>query len=80
MDLSKNWFFFDTERAQKVSSWLRAQKEHLCWIYNNLWGLGTESRNRVSLPARQATQPGGIGFLESIFGLLKSLKIRALAT
>jgi len=27
--------------------------------------------------ARQATQPGGIGSLESILGLLKSLKIRA---
>jgi hypothetical protein len=34
--------------------------------------------NRVVLPARQATQPGGIGSLESILGLLKSLKIRAL--
>ena len=28
--------------------------------------------------ARQATQPGEIGSLESIHGLLKSLKIRAL--
>ncbi len=28
--------------------------------------------------ARQATEPGGIGSLESILGLLKSLKIRAL--
>ncbi len=27
--------------------------------------------------ARQATQPGEIGYLESIFGLLQSLKIRA---
>jgi hypothetical protein len=34
--------------------------------------------NKVVLPARQATQPGGIGSLESILGLLKSLKIRAL--
>jgi hypothetical protein len=33
--------------------------------------------NRVVLPARQATQPSGIGSLESILGLLKSLKIRA---
>jgi hypothetical protein len=32
----------------------------------------------VVIPDRQATQPGGIGFLESILGLLKSLKIRAL--
>jgi hypothetical protein len=36
------------------------------------------SRNRVVVPARQATQPGGIGSLETILGLLKSLKIRAL--
>jgi hypothetical protein len=34
--------------------------------------------NRVVVPARQATQPGGIGSLGLIFGLLKSLKIRAL--
>jgi hypothetical protein len=31
----------------------------------------------VVIPARQATQPGGIDSLESILGLLKSLKIRA---
>jgi hypothetical protein len=36
------------------------------------------SRKRVVVPVRQATQPGGIGSLESILGLLKSLKIRAL--
>ncbi len=36
------------------------------------------SRNKVVVPTRQATQPGGIGSLESILGLLKSLKIRAL--
>jgi hypothetical protein len=30
------------------------------------------------VPARQATQHGGIGSLESILGVLKSLKIRAL--
>ncbi len=29
------------------------------------------ARNRVVVPARQARQPGGIGFLESILGLLK---------
>jgi hypothetical protein len=42
------------------------------------------ARNRLgiglSYTARQATQPGGIGFLESIIWLLKSLKIRAQAT
>ncbi len=32
------------------------------------------NRNRVAVLARQATQPGGIGSLESILGLLKSLK------
>jgi hypothetical protein len=31
----------------------------------------------VVVPTRQATQPGGIGSLESILGLLKSLTIRA---
>jgi hypothetical protein len=34
------------------------------------------ARNRVG-PARQSTQPGGIGSLESILGLFKSLKIWA---
>jgi hypothetical protein len=38
--------------------------------------LGT-NRNRVVVSARQATQPGGIGSLESILDLLKSLEIRA---
>jgi hypothetical protein len=37
------------------------------------------ARNRVVL-ARQATQPGGIGSLESILGLLKSLKSQVLDT
>jgi hypothetical protein len=32
------------------------------------------SRNRVIVPARQATQHGGIGSSESILGLLKTLK------
>jgi hypothetical protein len=35
-------------------------------------------RNRVVVSARQAAQPGGIGSLESILWLLKTLKIRAL--
>jgi hypothetical protein len=37
--------------------------------------IGTEYRNRVVVPARQATSCGGIDSLESIPGLLKSLKI-----
>ncbi len=37
-------------------------------------------RNRVVVPARQATQAGGIDTLESIPGLHKSLKIPALDT
>jgi hypothetical protein len=42
--------------------------------------MGTGKRVGIGLsyPAHQATQPGGIGSLESILGLLKSLKIRAL--
>jgi hypothetical protein len=40
------------------------------------------ARNQVGIGycyrARQATHPGGIGSLEWILGLLKSLKIRAL--
>jgi hypothetical protein len=68
-----------------LGGWLRKYKGDLTFIHfrdlleflNNLWG----ARNRVGMvvvPARQATQPGGIGCLESIHGLLKSLKIRAL--
>jgi len=36
------------------------------------------SRNSVVVPALQVTQPGGIGSLESILGLLKRLKLRIL--
>ncbi len=42
-------------------------------IFKRLW-----SRNRVFVPARQATYAGGIHSLESIPGLHKRLKIRAL--
>ncbi len=47
---------------------------------NNLWGLGTEQEQgyRLIVPARQATQAGGIDSLDSIPGLLTSLKILAL--
>jgi hypothetical protein len=45
--------------------------------YNNLWGLGTE-KELGCRTARQATQAGGIDSLESISGLLKSLKIPSL--
>ncbi len=40
----------------------------------------TRISSRVVVPARQATQPGGIGSLDSILGLLKSLKIRTQET
>ncbi len=46
---------------------------------NNQWRLWEPGKNRIVVPARQVTQPGGIGFLELILGLLKSLKIRAQA-
>ncbi len=46
-----------------------------------IFKLGSQepSRNRVAVPARQATQAGGIGSLKQILGLLKSLKIRTQA-
>jgi hypothetical protein len=49
-----------------------------CWNFQTIYG----ARNKVGKgfsyrPAMQATQPGGIGSLESILGLLKILKIRA---
>ncbi len=46
--------------------------EKQCWNFYTSMG----ARNRV-VPARQATQPGGIGSLESILGLLESLKIQS---
>jgi hypothetical protein len=48
----------------------------LVFLYN-LWGLGTENRKRVIVPARRATLSSGIDSLESIPGLHKRLKIRA---
>ncbi len=44
----------------------------------NLWGL-EPSRNRVVVLPCQATLAGGIDSLESILGLLKSLKIQAMS-
>jgi len=52
----------------------------LCLNFRTIYGGLEPCRNRVVVPARQAIRPGGIGSLESIFGLLKSLKIRALST
>ncbi len=42
--------------------------------FYTIYGSQEPSRNRVVVLARQATQPGGTGSLESILGLLKSLK------
>ncbi len=47
-------------------------------IFKQSKGGQEPSRNRVVVPARRTTQAGGIDSLESILGLLKSLKIRAL--
>ncbi len=41
-------------------------------------GAKEPSRNRVVVPAYQATYAGESDYLESILALLKSLKIRAL--
>ncbi len=46
-------------------------------FFNNLRGLGTEQEEGCRA-ARQASQPGGIGSLESILELLKRLKILTL--
>ncbi len=58
----------------------RRRKSPVLEFLNNLWELGTEepSRNKLIIPARQATYAGGIDSLESILGFIKSLKIRAL--
>jgi hypothetical protein len=44
---------------------------------NNLWGVRDRVGRGVVVLARQASQPGGMGSLEVIPGLLKSLKIWA---
>jgi hypothetical protein len=49
----------------------------LCWNFKTIYGGSEQSRKRVVVPAHKAAQPGGIGSLGSILGLLKSLKIRA---
>ncbi len=46
-----------------------------CWNFRTIYGGQEPSRNRIVVPARQATQAGGIDSLESIPGLLYSLKI-----
>jgi hypothetical protein len=46
----------------------------LYWNFETIYGGQGPSRYRVIVPARQATQPGGIGSLESILGLLKTFK------
>ncbi len=65
-----------TGEASKRFSLKNGVFSHVLVFLNNLWGLGP-SRNRVVVPARQATQPGGIGSLQAVLGLLKILKIRA---
>jgi hypothetical protein len=47
-------------------------------LYNNLWGTRNRAGYRVVVPARQATQAGGNDSVESILGLLNSLKIGTL--
>ncbi len=50
------------------------------WNFLRVYGGSEPWRNRVIVPARQATQAGGIHSLESIPGLHKRLKIRAKET
>ncbi len=54
------------------------QKETCAGIFKQFMGGQEPSWNSVVVQAFQATQPDGISSLESILGLLKSLKIRAL--
>ncbi len=74
--------FFYSVYKEKTSSYTERKRSKRslvvqCWNFlKNLWVLGTG--NRVVVPGRQATQSGGIGSLESVLGLLKSLKILAL--
>ena len=48
---------------------------HRAGSFKQSMGAWEPSRNRFVVPARQATEAGGIHSLESIPGLLKSLKI-----
>ncbi len=52
-------------------------KQSCAGIFKQSMGAREASKNRVVVQARQATKAGGIDFLESILGLLKSLIIRA---
>ncbi len=59
--------------------------EQSMWARYRDIGIGLSYRHpsagifKQSIGAHQATQPGGIGSLKSILGLIKSLKIRTLA-
>ncbi len=52
----------------------------LCWNFRPICVSQVPSRNRIVAPARQPTQAGRIDSLESIPGLLKSLKIPSLGS
>ncbi len=84
---SKNTVCAPAERARpgqapRCLSVLLLSAENSCPVleFGTIYGGLEPSRNRVVVPARQAMQPFGIGSLESILGILKSLKIRALET
>jgi hypothetical protein len=72
------------EERSSWSVWLNASSvpkdSTNAGIFKQYMGALEPSRNRVVVMARQATEAGGIDSLESILGLLKSLKIRALCT
>jgi hypothetical protein len=48
---------------------------NLCWNFRIIYGGYEPRRNRVVVPALKATKADGIDSLESIPGLLTSLKI-----
>ncbi len=72
---SENWFFFLT--IHWAQQWIEPAKNSAGILEQSMEGY-EPSRNRVVVPACQATLAGGIDALESITGILKSLKIPAL--
>jgi hypothetical protein len=89
--LSNSWTYFETFLPDAVKTHcsrgnLFAQpRKDLFFLHHGIfpsegaiqcWNF-EPSLIKVVVPARQATQPGGIGSLKSIPGLLKGLKIWA---
>ncbi len=55
----------------KINQDLKPGYYNLCWNFRTIYGGKEQSRNRVVVPARKATQAGGNDSMESILGLLR---------